>query len=259
VTASGPLILAIETATNVLSAALMRGDELLAEEQGARGRSAAETLLPCIDAAFAKADLSPRDVEAFAVSVGPGSFTSLRVGIATAKGLAFGSTCPVAPVRTLAALALAAGPGVEPIVTLLDARRGELYAAAWTEGGAAPHPVLPEGVYTPEQVVAALRPSTGPSAAQHRPVASVAPAPLRGACRVAGEGALLFREVLAAGLPPDAVILPDLEAPSARHVGVLGARTLAAGLGLDAADLLPHYVRRAEAEVKRTGLRFEGV
>jgi tRNA threonylcarbamoyladenosine biosynthesis protein TsaB len=235
VTSSAPLILALETATRSVSVALLRGEQLIGEASGERERSAAESLLPCVDAVLGEAGLSPQDIEAFAVSVGPGSFTSLRVGIATAKGLAFGSGCPVAPVRTLAALALAAGAGSEPVVTLLDARRGELYAGAWKRYGSAAHPVLPEGVYTPDQVVARLR----------------------GECRLAGEGALLFRDALAAGLGPEAEILPDLEGPSARHIGVLGSRMLASGLGIDAADLLPHYVRRAEAEVKRTGLRFE--
>jgi tRNA threonylcarbamoyladenosine biosynthesis protein TsaB len=237
VTASAPLILALETATSSVSAALLRGEQLIAEECGERGRSAAELLLPCVDTVLRKADLSLGDIEAFAVSVGPGSFTSLRVGIATVKGLAFESGCPVAPVRTLAALALAAGPGSEPVVTMLDARRGEIYAGAWKQNGSAPHSVLPEGVYTPDQVVASLS----------------------GACRLAGEGALLFHDALADGLGPDAEILPELEGPSARHIGVLGSQMLDLGLGVDPADLTPHYVRRADAEVKRTGLRFEGL
>jgi len=236
VSATAPLILALETATHALSAALLRGETLLAEESAGGGRAAAETLLPCIDAILRKAGFAPGDVEAFAVSVGPGSFTSLRVGIATAKGLAFGSGCPVAPVRTLAALALAAGPGDEPAIAMLDARRGELYAAAFQSDASQPAPLLPEGVYTPEEIVAAI---TAP-------------------CRLAGGGALLLRDELrAAGLPPTARIVPDLEAPAARHIGLLGARMLDAGRGIDAADLVPHYVRLAEAEVKRTGVRFE--
>ena len=108
-TASGapPLLLALETATPAVSVALLRGEEVLAERRAAPG-PASETLLVAIDALLRGAQVEASGLEAFAVSIGPGSFTRLRVGIATAKGLAFGTGRPVAAVSSLAALARAA-------------------------------------------------------------------------------------------------------------------------------------------------------
>ncbi|HXV37812.1 MAG TPA: tRNA (adenosine(37)-N6)-threonylcarbamoyltransferase complex dimerization subunit type 1 TsaB, partial [Myxococcota bacterium] len=143
--AARPLLLALETATAEASVALLRGGELVDEVAAAPGPAAA-TLLPAIDRLLERSGVALAAIDAFAVSVGPGSFTSLRVGIATVKGLAFGAAQPVVPVSTLAALALAAGPTHESVVPLLDARRGELYAAAYA-GGDVGAVSLAEGVY----------------------------------------------------------------------------------------------------------------
>ena len=90
------LLLAIETATRHTSVALLRGGALLAEEAPPPEVPTAECLLPAIDALLAGAGVPLSRVGACAVSVGPGSFTGLRIGVATAKGLFFGSGLPVA-------------------------------------------------------------------------------------------------------------------------------------------------------------------
>ncbi|MBW1686513.1 MAG: tRNA (adenosine(37)-N6)-threonylcarbamoyltransferase complex dimerization subunit type 1 TsaB [Deltaproteobacteria bacterium] len=232
-----PLLLAVETSCGTPSVALLRGEELLAEEQAAAGRSGAEGLLPCVDAVLRRAGLALEAVEAFAISIGPGSFTGLRIGVATLKGFAFGTELPIAPVPTLAVLARAAPDALDPVVALVDARRGEFYAAAYRLEGAGrePLPCEPaEGVYTPEQLAPRLPP----------------------ACLLVGEGVALCGERLRALARSDVRLGPAAE-PHARDVGILGARRIARGEAVAAAALLPHYVRRAEAEVKRTGQRFE--
>lgn len=237
-----PLLLAIESSGRSPSVALLRGDELVAEEQGMPGRTGAESLLPCVDAVLAQAGVALDSVGAFAVSIGPGSFTGLRVGVATVKGLAFGTGHPVAPVPTLGALARAAAgdcgarPG-DAVVALLDARRGEVYAAGWRledEKGEVAAMEPAEGVYTPEEL-APLLPANA---------------------WLAGEGVALCGEALEA-LARNGVRLGPLTGPRARDVGALGRRLVDRGKAVRAADLLPRYVRRAEAEVKRTGRRFE--
>lgn len=228
-----PLILALETATSVVSAALLRGAELIEECRAASG-PAAETLLPCIDALLSKAGFDQRDVDAFAVSIGPGSFTSLRVGTATAKGLAFGTDRPIAAVSTLRALAERGAPSAARVVPMLDARRGEVYAAAYA-AGPGHEPVLAEGVYTPEELCGKLA------------------APLL----LVGDGIAVAGAALRERLGEVAWLESPQGDPSAGCVGVLGARILAQQQGSAAEDLVPHYVRRAEAEVKRTGKRFE--
>lgn len=230
---TSPLLLALETATRAASVGLLRGETLVAELFGAADRSAAESLLPAIDALLREADVEVSDLDAFAISIGPGSFTSLRVGLATLKGLAFGSRKPVVPVSTLAALACAAPRADLPVVPMLDARRGEVYAGVFDRSGDLPEALVAEGVYTPAELIAKL--------------------PER--CLLVGEGNALcgdeIAQVLGAGVERS-----DAE-PAASHVGALGARLLTRGGGIPAAEAVPHYLRRAEAEVKRTGERFE--
>jgi tRNA threonylcarbamoyladenosine biosynthesis protein TsaB len=220
------LLLAIESAV-APGVALLRGEVVIAER--ACAAPAAETLLPAIAGLLEGASATLGDVGAFAISIGPGSFTGLRVGLSTLKGLAFGSDVPAFAVPTLAALAAGAPQGPGPVAALLDARRGELYAAAFEDGGRAAS-WLPEGVYAAEDLLARL------------------PRP----CRAVGEGARLLAALSHAGvsLHPDCV-------PTAAAVGRLALRERAAGGGVEAAALVPRYVRRAEAEVRRTGHRVE--
>lgn len=232
-----PRILALETATSRASVALLEGEALRAERRSEPGESAGATLLRLIDAVLAEAGIALDAVSAFAVSIGPGSFTGLRVGVATAKGLAFGGERPLLPVPTLAALAALAPPGPGPAVALLDARRGEVYAAGYSEPDTARADVLPEGVYGAAELAAAL--------------------PRR--CRLVGEGLEVCGAALRAALGPGPTFTPPPRGePRAASVGRLAALSLARGEGVAAAALVPRYVRRAEAEVKRTGERFEG-
>ena len=224
------LLLAIESAV-APGVALLRGEELLAER--ACSHPAAETLLPAIAALLAERGLALAQVDAFAISIGPGSFTGLRVGLATLKGLAFGTPRPAVAVPTLAALACDAPEGEGPVVAALDARRGEVYAAAFDASGA-PLAWLPEGVYRASSLCAALR------------------AP----CRVVGDGAAIVADAGRAAFG-SAVSLEPACVPRAAAVGRLGLRALASGAGADPASLVPRYVRRAEAEVRRTGERVE--
>lgn len=236
----GPLLLAIETATAAAGIALLRGEVEVVSGALATGRPASESLLPAIVALLEAERVSIADVEVFAVSVGPGSFTGLRVGVATVKGLAFGGNQRVVPVPTLTALALRAEPAPGPIVALLDARRGEVYAAGYQGdlGGAAR---FGPAVLRPEALADAIA-SLGATA--H--------------CTVIGEGVPLVEEVLRARFGEGLrLVPPPAGRPDPVAVGRLAARLLAAGAEISVETLTPVYVRRAEAEVKRTGERFE--
>jgi tRNA threonylcarbamoyladenosine biosynthesis protein TsaB len=112
------LILAFDTATDVATSALVSDGEVLGERV-----SRAVTLLEDVDALLRQAGARTADVEALAVGIGPGSFTGVRVGLATARGIALALGIPVAGVSTLAALA-AGAPGAVPVV---DARRHEVF------------------------------------------------------------------------------------------------------------------------------------
>ena len=111
------VILAFDTATDVATSALVADGEVLGERS-----SRAVTLLEDVDALLRQAGAHTRDVEALAVGIGPGSFTGVRIGLSTARGLALALAIPVAGVSTLDALA-AGAPGAVPVV---DARRREV-------------------------------------------------------------------------------------------------------------------------------------
>jgi tRNA threonylcarbamoyladenosine biosynthesis protein TsaB len=233
------LILAVETATSAVSVALLRGEALLDEWTSEDARAPSERLLPGIDALLARAGARLDAVGGFAVSVGPGSFTGLRVGIATVKGLAFASGRPVAAVPTLAALAHAAlahtgGDGGAPVAVLLDARRGEMYTAVYGADGAT---LVAETVAKPAALAERLAAGTR---------------------IVVGEGAEAAAAEVAALRGKGVVVLPrPIGLARAAAVGVLGARMLARGEGCEAARVAPRYVRRAEAEARRTGQPLE--
>ena len=112
------LILAFDTATDVATSALVDDGEVLGERT-----SRARTLLEDVDALLRQGGARPADVDALAVGIGPGSFTGVRVGLATARGLALALGIPAAGVSTLAALA-AGAPGAMPVI---DARRREVF------------------------------------------------------------------------------------------------------------------------------------
>jgi tRNA threonylcarbamoyladenosine biosynthesis protein TsaB len=228
--ASG-LLLAVETATCVTSVALLRGDALLGELTIEGDRPQSERLLAAIDALLRTTGARIADVETYAVSIGPGSFTGLRVGLATVKGLAFAGACPVAAVPTLRGLAEVARGSGAPVAVLLDARREEVYAAVYPEPGE-------ERVTTAEALAGSL------------------PA---GTLVVVGEGAEPAARDLAARLGPKLEMLPPLLGRArAARIGRVGLRMLERGEGVAPELLVPRYVRRAEAEVRRTGRRFEG-
>jgi tRNA threonylcarbamoyladenosine biosynthesis protein TsaB len=243
---AGRLLLAIETATRVCSVALARGGKLLRVRADSDARLHSERLLPMIDALLGEAGVKLADVGAFAISIGPGSFTGLRIGLATVKAFALADGRPVAAVSTLAALCASAqegpragadgSPAAGPVAALLDARRGAYYAACVSRAGLTRADLLADCVLTPRDLATKLP---------------------HGARVVVGEGAREGAEQLTA-LRPDLVLLtlPDLGANSA-SVARLGAQLLAEGAGHDAAELVPFYLRRAEAEARRTGMAFE--
>ena len=123
------LVLAFDTATEVATSALLDGGEVLGERT-----SRAVTVLEDVDALFRQAGARPIDLEGIAVGTGPGSFTGVRIGLATARGLALALDVGVAGVSTLDALAA----GAPDALPLIDARRGEIFV-----GGSAPRVLAP--------------------------------------------------------------------------------------------------------------------
>ena len=128
------LILNIETATTVCSVALGRGDSVVGSVELDEGYTHAENLHVFIGRLLGECGVRPVDLRAVAVSRGPGSYTGLRIGCSAAKGLAFSLSIPLISVdtlQTMAAMALQAAPGAQVYRPMIDARRMEVYTAAY--------------------------------------------------------------------------------------------------------------------------------
>ena len=124
-------LLAVETSTELCSAALLRGDELFVEEAIAENRHS-ELLAPMIRRLLERAHLRAAEMDAFGFGQGPGSFTGIRIACGVIQGLAFASNRPVVPVPSLLALAEQSNEG--RVIAALDARMDETYVAAYARG-----------------------------------------------------------------------------------------------------------------------------
>ena len=239
------LCLALCSATRTASVALLRGDRVLVEHSAQTDRHQSESLLPLVDLVLRDAAASVDDLDCIGLSIGPGSFTSLRIGVSTVKGLVYGTELPVVGVSTLRVLAEAVAIEADTIapsgsiIGTLNAQREEVYAAAFSgmKDGFAPKPdVLPELVYNAKELADAL------------------PA----GCVLAGEGVSIVSKQLAELRGEELAFIEAVgREPTAGGVGRLAVAQWASEGGTDAADLAPRYVRRAEAEVTRTAERFE--
>ena len=172
-------------------------------------------------------------VEGYAVGLGPGSFTGLRIGLATWKGLAYANQRPIAGASSLAAMALAAAPGAPPdavLVPLLDAKKGEVYAGFYRAQDGAVRAVEPEMALSPEGLVELA-------------------ARLGGRALAFGEGYAAFAGVLEGRLVR---LATPVQTPTAAAVAALAACKLtSAAFDRQALFALePHYIRKSEAEVK---------
>jgi tRNA threonylcarbamoyladenosine biosynthesis protein TsaB len=132
---SRTLTLALEAATSTGSVAILRGGELLASREVAMRSGAEEHLLPAIDAALVECGATTRELERIVCGAGPGSFTSLRVSASLAKGIAFANSIPLFAVPSLALIAGDASLADGAYLAVLDALRGEVFAAAYRREG----------------------------------------------------------------------------------------------------------------------------
>ena len=128
------MMLAIDTTAAVATAALFQDGALIAEREADAGKKHAETLLPLIDELLEENGVTIHDIDLFAVDIGPGSFTGVRIGVSLVNALAFAAGKQIVAVDSLETLARAAAETSHPVCAIIDARNGNAYAALYQAG-----------------------------------------------------------------------------------------------------------------------------
>ena len=225
-------LLAIDTSTMLGGVAIMDNNTLVAEARINIKVTHSERLMPEIDHVLAQSGLEITDIDVFAIAIGPGSFTGLRVGLSTIKGLVYATGKKLVAVPTLEAFAWNIPFSQYPVCPLLDARKKEVYAGLFQWTGDSFERILNEQVVGIDRLLSQI---SGPAL-------------------FLGEGVLIYRERIEDMLGDRAMFAPpQAMVPSPSNVAHLGMKMAEKGDFRDPAGLVPLYLRRSEAEVKLEG------
>ena len=225
-------ILAFETSAKAGSVALMQDGKLLAESYQNTGLTHSQTLMTMARDLLSSCGLTPEDVQAVAVAAGPGSFTGVRIGVAAAKGFAWGGEKPCYGVSTLEAMALNLGVDSGYVVPVMDARRSQVYNAVFHAAGGKLERVCRDRAISLAELAQEIKnlPET---------------------VFLVGDGSVLCYNALKDAVPN--LVLPPEHRLHQRAAGVALAaeKAIAAGDPGDAAVLTPNYLRLSQAERER--------
>ena len=225
------LILALESSAKAASAALARDGRLLQMEFQNNGLTHSRTLLPMAEKVMKDCGISLRDVDAVAVSRGPGSFTGVRIGVSTVKGLCWGADKPAVGVSTLEAMAWNAvdsAPADSVVCCAMDARRNQIYNALFRIENGAPQRLTPDRAIALEALAEELE-------------------DVKKSIFVLGDGAQLCYNYLSERSLPASLAPEDVRLQNAWGV----CRAAAGQTPESAALLLPAYLRLSQAERER--------
>jgi tRNA threonylcarbamoyladenosine biosynthesis protein TsaB len=223
------VILAADTTTEVNTVALTRDEELLAETVVYCRRKHSERLIDTVDWLLKECDLSNSDLDLLAISHGPGSFTGLRIGAATWKGLAFALGKPLIGVPTLDALARLAPIYDGKLLVALDARMGEVFGAFYSIISGKIEKIGNDHVLPMTELVA-----------NHE-----------GPLYCMGDGAWLYRNHILEFVPEAIIASPWKSIPRASAVAIEAYHMHQHGVDMDASRLSPIYLRQSQAEANR--------
>lgn len=242
------MVLGIDTATATASVALVEEGRLVAEEvRPAQGRAVgplapegrgnhAEILLPLIDLVLKKGGLSLSEISAFAVSIGPGSFTGLRIGLSTVKGLSYGWKISVVGIPTLLAVATKVSGWNGLVCPFLDARKKEVYAALFRKKGEKLERLTQDLVSSPDTIIARIESLGG-----------------REPCLFVGDGTKLYGNLIGSFLAERALLTMGESYPSTAYaVACLGEERFKRDEIDYVGPLVPLYLRPSEAELKKS-------
>jgi tRNA threonylcarbamoyladenosine biosynthesis protein TsaB len=236
-------LLGVDTSSTYASVAVVEDRRLISDHShvpaaamatraGRWSNNHAAVLVPLVESALATAAITVRDISAFAVAIGPGSFTGLRIGLATVQGLSYGSGAPVAGISTLHAIAARVSDFNGIVCAILDARKNEVYAAIFRRSVQSLERLTDDGVLPCDELGRLLGRVDG-----GEPIL------------LTGEGTATYGERLLVALGNRASIGPEAARPTvAAAVAVLGAAHFAGAATFSQASLAPRYVRPAGPE-----------
>lgn len=221
-------ILGIDTSTMTGSVAIISEDRLLAEQSVNTKTTHAERLLATIDLVVKVASLTIRDIDGIAVSSGPGSFTGLRIGVTTAKGIAYSIHKPIVAIPSLDALASQFLYSELLLCPILDAKKKEVYTALYRNSGGETHRLSEYSAIAPHALFQAI----------HEPVLFL------------GDGVLSYRKQIETALGERALFAdPAHLLPRGSLIANMGYARLIAGKTDDCLSLAPRYLRKSDAEI----------
>lgn len=230
-------ILAIETSTYSGSIAVLGDESILGEYYFNVGPSHTEKLVPSIDWLLGELSMDKADLTGVVVSLGPGSFTALRVGISTAKGICFSLGIPLIGVSSLKTLAMNLPFAPYNICPVIDARKGEVFTALFSANNGKMERILEDMVISPEGLAENIKEKT----------------------IFIGDGALLYKDFLEDNLRGDILFSPlNMNFPRASCAVLSVIDKLKEGLDKksewdELMNLAPHYLRKSEAEISKEG------
>lgn len=222
-------ILAVDTATKSCSVAIIDKDTLLAEVSITSKQTHSRHLMEMVNRAMGMSGLNISGLDGFAVTIGPGSFTGLRIGISSVKGLAMASGKPVVGISSLDVLAMQSNFSQYLISPLIDARKGEVYFSRYRFKGCMLKKEIEEQVLPPQKAIENIKEP----------------------CIFIGNGAFLYKEILMDRVGDFArFVFPFQNAIRASTVAYLGLDRLKENDADDVFKLVPKYIRKSDAELK---------
>ncbi len=258
-------VLAIDTSTMLGGIAVMDDAGLIVETRLNVKSTHSERLMTELDHTLKRAGLKISDIDVFAAAIGPGSFTGLRIGLSTVKGFSYVTGKPIVSVPTLEALVWNFPYSRYPICTMLDARKKEVYAALfkWEDENNPPQPPFTKGgrggIKSGE--IKGLRGHSSGTFIKLIPETSVKPEEfIHNALRLkpderiilTGEGALLYKDTIIEVMGRKAIFAPSQKmVPSPSNVAFIGLEKAMKGEFSEPISLIPFYIRKSEAEIKK--------
>lgn len=223
------IVLGVDTSTEIGSVGLLKDGSALSELTLNISVTHSERLLSSIDSLLTECGIGIKDVGLMAYAKGPGSFTGLRIGLATIKGLSFSSGAKIAGVSSLKVLARNAMYSSYEICPMIDARKEEVYCAKFDGSKGVLRIIGKERALSPEDALKGIRKKT----------------------LFFGTGARLYKDMIRKRLKGFAVIAPkEYDIPRGINVALLGLESYKKGVFEDLESAVPGYLRRSEAELR---------